>query len=147
MSKFDTIFEKYSLKIFTNPHSSDTTFSLSINVILLLFNVLSVRHCFTVFQNCLLSVTHLTSRLLKKSFLVFRSSLTQVFRCFSYATCDDIVLSCSNLFNNLDLVMIAFLKSLFTNVAWFYLTCFSFNGACLSSVYCTIDLNKSRCLV
>ena len=127
--KFCARFEKYSLKTFTNSLLSDTTFSFSVNVILLPFNVLSVRDGFTVFQNCLLSVTRFTSRLSKNYFLVFRRSLTQIFHCFLYATCDDIVLSCLNLFNNLDLVMIAFLKFLLTIVTWLHLT--YINGACL----------------
>ena len=94
ISKFDTIFEKYSLKVFTSCLSSDNTFSFKINIILSYFKVLSVRHGYTVFQNCLLSVTHLTSRLLKKPFLVFRKNLIQIFCCFLYATCDNMVLSC-----------------------------------------------------
>ena len=65
--------------------------------------------------------------LLKKYFLVFRGSLTQIFGCFLYATVDDIVLSCLNLFNNLDLATVAFLKYLITNAACLHLTCFSFN--------------------
>ena len=71
----DAIFEKYSLKIFTGSLSSDKTFSFSVNFILSSFNVLSVRYGSTAFQNCLLSVTRLTARLLIKSFLVFGSSL------------------------------------------------------------------------
>ena len=49
---------------------------------------------------------------------VFRSSLAQIFCCFLYATCDDIVLSCLNLGNNLGFFMIVFLGLLFTNAAW-----------------------------
>ena len=144
--KFGAIFEKYSLKIFTNSLSSNTTFPFSIIVIFPSFKVLSVRHGFTVFQNLLFSVKRLKSRLLKNSFLVFRSSLTQTFRCFLCATCDHTVLSCLNLFNNLELVMIAFLNFLFTNAAWLHLICFSFNGACLSKIYWAVTLNESRCL-
>ena len=114
--KFGTRFEKYSLKTFTNSLLSDTTFSFSINVILSLFNVLSVRHGFSFFQNYPFNIKIVE----KIFFLVFRSSLTQIIRCFLYATCDDIVLSCLNLFNNFDLVMTAFPKSLFTNVAWLH---------------------------
>ena len=46
--------------------------------------------------------------IIEKYFLIFRSSLTQIFCCFLYATCDNIVLSCLNLFNNYDIVMITF---------------------------------------
>ena len=98
ISKFGTMLENYSLKVFTNSLSSDTTFSFSFNIILSSFNVLSVRHGFTVFQNCLLSVTRLRSSLLN-FFLVFRSSLIQIFGLLLYAICDYIVLSCLNLFN------------------------------------------------
>ena len=128
ISKFDIIFEKYSLK-----------FSLA------LFRLLQLSHFqLTLFsrQNCLLSVTRLTSRFLKKYFLVFRSSLTEIFRCFLYAACDFIVLSYLNLFNNLDLVMIAFLKFLFTNAAWLPLTCFSFSSARLSNIYWAVALKN-----
>ena len=116
-------------KIFTDSFWSDTTFPFSINVILSYFNVSSVRHGFTVFQFCLLSVTRLISRLLKKSFLIFHNNLTWIFRCFLYAACDDIVLSCLNLFNNLDFISIAFIK--FMSVKYI-----------LSS-----NLKESRCLV
>ena len=112
-----------------------------------LFSLLTVRQGLTVFQNCLLSVTRLTSTRLKKSFLAFCRSLTQIFCYFLCATCDDIVLSCLTLFNNLDFVMIAFLKFLFANAAWLHLTCFSFNGAYLSDRYWAVALSKSRCLV
>ena len=53
-----------------------------------------------------------------KNMYVFRSSLAQIFFCFLYATCDDIVLSCLNLVNNLGFFMIVFLGFLFTNAAW-----------------------------
>ena len=82
---------------------------------------------FSVFQNYLLFVA---SRLFKKSFLVFCSNLTQIFRCFLYAACDNVVFSCLTLFNNRDLVMISFLKFLLTNAAWLHIPCFSFNGTC-----------------
>ena len=71
MIKFDTLFEKCSLKIFTSSLSSDSTSSFSVSVILSSFNVLSVMYGLAIFQNCLFSVTRLTSRLLKRSFLGF----------------------------------------------------------------------------
>ena len=60
--------EKHSLNIFTDSRLSDTTFLLSIGVLLTSFNVLSVRYGFIVLQNCLLPVPSLKSRLLKKDF-------------------------------------------------------------------------------
>ena len=76
-----------------------------------------------------MSVTRLKSRLLEKSFLVFRNSLTQIFRGPLYAASDDLVFSCLSLFNNFDLVVVDFLKFLVTNATWLHLTCFYFNGA------------------
>ena len=116
ISKFGTICEKHSLKIFTSSLSSDTTFSFSINVILsiLKFYQLSMVLLFSRIAYYLYTSN---IRLLKKSLLVFRSSLTQIFRCFLYARCDNIVISCLNLFKNLDLVMIALHKLLFINAA------------------------------
>ena len=63
-----------------------------------------------------------------------------MFRGFLYTACDDIILSCLNLFNNFDLVMIAFLKFLFTNAAWLRLTYFSFNSAYLSDIFWAVVL-------
>ena len=44
VSTFDTIFKKYSLKIFASSLSFDTTFLFSIKIILSSFKVLSVKH-------------------------------------------------------------------------------------------------------
>ena len=132
ITKFGTRFEKYLLKNFTNFlltfliwlfHFQVTLFSR-----LLMFYQLGMVSRFTVFQNWVLSVTRLTSRLLKKPFLVSCSSLTWIFYYFLCATRDNIALSFLNLFNNLDRFRIAFVKFLFTNVAWLHLTCFSFHG-------------------
>ena len=73
ISTFDTIFEKYSIEVFTSSLLSDTSFPFSVNVILSSVNVLFVRHGCTVFQISLLPVTW---RLLKKYFLV--CSLTHI---------------------------------------------------------------------
>ena len=96
ISKFGTIFEKYPLKIFTIfrlirlSHFQLTLFlrlltfyqlhMVSLLLLLLFFFVVFFLsgNSFTVFQNCLLSVTRLTSRLLNISFLVFRSDLTDI---------------------------------------------------------------------
>ena len=80
ISTFDTEFEKHSLKIFISSYLSDTTFALTISDIFSSVNFLSARHGFTVSQNYFLSVTDLTSRLLKKYFRILRSTLTQIFR-------------------------------------------------------------------
>ena len=148
---------------------SDTTSSFSVNVILSSFKVLSVRHGFTVFQNCLLSVTRLTSRLLKKSFLVFRSSLTRqlppVENCppvrvgvwvkvrVSFRVGGNFPRGQLYYWINLDKKDLYYhmqrIKSneIFKNTAWLHLTCFSFNGACLSNMYWAVALNESRSLV
>ena len=65
---WNTEFEKHSLKIFISSSLSDTTFTLTVSDIFSSVNFLSARHGFTVSQNYFLSVTDLTSRLLKKYF-------------------------------------------------------------------------------
>lgn len=144
---FDAIFEKYPLKISTSSLSSGTILLFWVNVICSSFDVLTVKHSFTILQDCLFSVTRLKSRLLEKSFLVFRNSLTQIFRGPFYAISDDLVLSCLRLFNNFDLVVIDFFKFLVTNATWLHLTYFYFNGSWLSYMYCTAALNESGCPV
>ena len=114
------------IQVSTNSLSSDTIFSFSVIVILSSSNVLSLSMV-SLFSRIAYAIVCYTFNIkVIKSFLIFRSSLNQIFRCFLFATCDDIVLSCLNLFNNLDLVMIAFIKFLFTNVTWLYLKCFCF---------------------
>ena len=137
------VFIKILLALFRPTQLSHFQF----NFILSCFIVLSVTYGFTVYQNRWFSFARLTSRLLKKSFWVFCISLTQRFRSFLFATRDDIVLSCLTLFNNLDLVTVAFHNLIFTNTAWLNLICFCFNGACLSNVYLAVSWNESRCFV
>ena len=67
--------------MFQNSLSSETTLSSSVRVVILLSPTLLERKGFAVFQNCLLSVIYLISRLSKQFSFPFRNIAIQWFIC------------------------------------------------------------------
>ena len=114
--------------------SSCKIFSSSTKMIVFVVLHLFENFGLIVFQNLLLSVTFLTSMLLKFCFLLLCKRLTQTLRRFLYFPKLMVVLSKLYLLFHLDLVIMAFLKVLFMKGLLLYLRYFCFKGANFSRV-------------
>ena len=93
-----------------------------------------------VFQNFFLSVTFLTSMLLKFYFLLLRKRLIQILRCFLYFSMLMVVLSKFYLlFNIMAFVKVLFMKGLLSHLRYF-----CFEGANFSRVKLRVVLKLLR---
>ena len=125
---------KWLLKVFAIAFLSCKIFSSSTKIIAFAILHLFENFGLIVYQNFLLSVTILTSMLVKYCFLLSRKILTQILRCFLHFSKLMVVQSKFYLLFNLDLVIMAFLKVLFMKGLLLYQIYFWFKGAHFSRV-------------